>query len=171
MRNAPFTMSAMLTLAVFLCLRICSTATACSECICFSDNTCSNVGCTENLTANCTRTVFTPACTGDYLFNTETICTGESGVCEKCQSCASIYKVVGGQEYWHGHCHTANCGGANPACNFSCGTISLIASDSYAVYVCKVPCPWWGSDCESCPNTCSAYACLSIGISAGPCRP
>lgn len=169
MNRAPIRTSAMLLLAVFLCWEI-PQAEACSECRCFSDTGCAPTGCDFNLTTNCTRTQFSPACTGDYSFRTETRCTGMNGDCSKCQSCANIYKLDGNEETWIANCHTSDCSGQNPDCDYLCSAeIELSANATYVMYVCLVPCP--GSNCVSCTENCTAYACLYTEPSTGPCEP
>lgn len=168
MKKAPSILAAAL-LAAFLCLG--ETAYCCSECFCISDSTCSDVGCGENLTANCTRYEFSPRCDGNYSFYTETRCSGASGSCSKCQACANLFKISGGVENWIDNCHTADCNLTPPNCTYDCGatSIPLVAGNSYVLYVCKVPCPDFS--CGSCPNTCTAYACLSYNWVFTPCVP
>ena len=165
MSKAPSTSSAMVILAVFLYLGIApQISNACSECICFpGDNTCSDVPCGTNLTANCVRTEFTPACTGTYTIYTETRCA-VGYACYKCQSCANIFKVSGGTEEFLRNGHTNNCGTGNCVSTLT-PTVELSVGVTYAIYVCKVTCPSPGDlSCDTCPNECTAYACLSIGV-------
>ena len=160
MSKAPSIYSATVILAVFLCLGMTpSRANACSECLCFpGDNTCTDVECSTIPTANCVRTEFSPSCTATYTIYTETRCTG-SGICSKCRSCASVFKVSGGVEEFLGNGHTNACAAGNCITTIA-PTVSLIAGVTYAIYVCKLPCPTFGANCESCPNTCTAYACV-----------
>ncbi len=161
-KETPITTFAMMILTVFLCLGKPIRVGACTECICFSDATCSTAGCSESLTANCTRTEFSPSCDGNYTFTTYTTCSGGTGDCSKCQSCANLYKLEGSNETFLENCHTAECNIGN--CNYVCtNSISLSATATYVMYVCKVPCPAVQS-CESCEENCTAYACLSYAV-------
>lgn len=170
MQHLPSTTAAMICLAVFLCLGITAESWGYSDCVCFSDNTCSNAGCSENLTANCTRTEFSPACDGNYTFATYTVCAGGTAACSKCQSCANLYKLVGANEIFIANCHTAECDAGN--CDYVCSnSIALSAGGTYVIYVCKVPCPAPpGTTCGSCSASCTAYACFSYGFGT-PCTP
>lgn len=161
MIKAPSTLAAMMILAVFLCLGNSNTVWACSECICFSDATCSNLQACNQPDANCTRTVFIVDCDERYTFTTSTSCTGE-GSCDKCQSCANLYKTDGTTETYIANCHTTNCG--NGGCFYDCLALDspLSSQATYVMYVCKVPCGQ--GTCESCPGSCTAYACLSYGV-------
>lgn len=160
MKKAPSTFTAIALLAVFLFLGNGNLGLACSECICFIDETCSNQGCTENLTTNCKRTEFTPECDQAYTLTVGTICTGDSD-CEDCRACANLFKLDNGVETWLSNCHTHECDIGN--CTTNCGqSQTLSSSDTYVIYICKVPCPG-GPDCEDCASDCIAYACLSYG--------
>ncbi|NUO20414.1 hypothetical protein HUU59_13290 [bacterium] len=165
MRNAPFTLTAAVMLAVFLCFGN-ENVWACSECICFNDNTCTNEECGVTPNANCTRYVFTPSCSGNYSFKTSTTCTGGSN-CFDCQSCANIFKISGGIEYSisNGNCHTNECdiNNCTKDCSATGNFVALSSGVSYAVYVCKIPCPD-GPDCDDCGADCKAWACFSYGI-------
>jgi len=168
MTKAPSILAAAL-LAAFLCLG--EPAYCCSECFCISDNSCTNAGCGENLTANCTRHEFSPRCDGYYSFYTETRCTGGTGSCSKCQACANLFKLSGGVEEWIANCHTADCNAATPNCTYDCGQtpVQLLTGNTYVLYVCKVPCPTFS--CVSCTDNCTAYACMSINMIFTPCVP
>jgi hypothetical protein len=163
-------MKLLISIAVFLCLGMTEKSWGCSDCVCFSDSTCSNVGCSENLTANCERIEFSPACDGNYVFATYTACTGGTAVCSKCQACANLYKLSGTSEIFIANCHTAECDAGN--CGYICSSsIELSAGGTYVMYICKVPCPAPpGTNCENCPDNCKAYACLSHGVGT-PCTP
>lgn len=162
MKKVPFSLTAIAMLAVFLFLGFAEQVPACTECICFEDNTCSNQGCTENLTANCTRTEFSPECDGDYTFKTFTECV-TLDECDECQSCATLYKLVGATETLVAHCHTSGCNGILLPCEYECDEVNLGSDNTYVMYVCKVPCPG-GPTCEDCGANCTAYACLSYGV-------
>ena len=169
MKHAPSTLTAMLLLAVSFWAISANVANACSECLCFSDVTCSNSPC--DLTANCNRFEFTPRCDGDYLLRTETQCTTDSLGCSLCQSCANLYWIDGTTEEYLANCHTANCNSQPPECARDCQSVELSSSKTYVIYVCKRYCPGVASSCEECKNSCTAYACLSYGLSNDPCRP
>jgi hypothetical protein len=169
MRTAPSTLTAMIFLAVFLCLVIPSRAVfACTECICFSDNTCSDVECLPGLTTNCSRTTFTPACDGSYTFFTKVTCTGGAS-CKKCMSCASLFVIDQGVEVFFKDIHNNGCNGGTCLSPFVSATLST--NRTYAIYVCKVPCPDGSSTCEECVASCTAHACLSYGPSPTSCVP
>lgn len=161
MKKAPSTSSAMVILAVFLFLGVSVMPSfACQDCQCFSDNTCSDVECASNLTANCTRSEFTPACTGTYIIRTETRCSGGGSNCTLCYSCANIFKLTGGTEIFLANGHTNACGfGGCVATVYP--TVNLIAGSTYVIYTCKLPCSQTGATCESCSANCTAYACIS----------
>ncbi len=166
MLKAPSTLTAIAMLAVFLCLKFNSSFGACTECICFQDKTCTNEDCGAAPNANCSRTVFSPACTGNYTITTLTTCPDE-GDCGACQSCAHLFQLDGVNEYavTNGNCHTTGCTGGN--CFYNCSAtgnyVNLDATKTYVMYVCKVPCPG-GHSCEDCNENCAAYVCLSYGV-------
>lgn len=165
MRKAPSISTATVILAVFLCLEIPSSRVmACQECLCFpGDKTCTDVGCTKDLKATCVKTLFSPACSGEYSIYTETRCTG-GGSCQSCQACANIYQVSGGTETFLANGHTNGCS-AGLCINTVTPTVRLSSGITYAIYVCKVTCPGPGDlPCEACPSTCTAYACISYGV-------
>lgn len=164
MKQAPSTFTAIAVFAVFLLFGFATRALACTDCICFEDKFCSSNACDENLTANCTRTVFSPACTGNYSFTTHTTCPDEED-CDACQSCANLFRLDGVTEYFIANCHTSQCTNGN--CFYSCSlplpNIPLDATKTYVMYTCKIPCPG-GHSCEDCNENCAAYACLSMGV-------
>ncbi len=167
MSKAPSTLTAAVMLAVFLCFGSCKMAQASSECICFSDIGCSTQECEAGPNASCTRHVFTPAVTGSYTISAHTRC--ETSDCDHCRSCVHIYKIDGANEISlvNGNCHSVNCIGGS--CDYSCATgglVSLTASGSYAVYVCKRVCPNHpdNPDCEDCPDDCKAWGCFWINV-------
>jgi hypothetical protein len=162
MKHAPSTFTAIATLAVFLCLGFNTQLWACSECICLEDNTCSDVGCTENLTTNCKRLEFTPSCDATYTFEVWTECTNVTSNCTDCRSCANLFIVSGGSEIQYANCHTHECDIGN--CKSTC-SVSLTSSRTYALYVCKVPCEE-AQDCDDCEEDCVSYACLSYGVTS-----
>jgi hypothetical protein len=165
MKHAPARITALLFLAVFLCLNF-TTASACNECLCFSDNTCSEDECLPGLTTNCTRNVFTPACDGDYIFYSKVVC---GSICPKCMSCVSIYKLTGGVEYFVADIHNNSCNVG--VCESSTLTVNMSNSQTYVMYVCKIPCPDGLSTCESCSASCTAYGCIAHGLSTTQCGP
>lgn len=162
MRKAPVFLAAMTSLAVLLCLVLNTTqVSACSECFCISDNSCTSGECSVSLTTNCTRREFTAACSGDYTLYTETSCTGGEN-CFKCQSCANLFKLSSGIEVWIANGHTNTCD--HGVCTSST-TIHLNEGDTYVLYVCKIPCPDGSSVCgDNCTASSTAYACLSYGV-------
>lgn len=162
MRKAPSNLTAAVLLAVFLCF---GNAYACTDCVCASDNTCSNVACGANLTANCTRLEFEPECDASYTFYVETNCMGDN--CGGCQACASVRKIVGGSEIIQATCETNNCNVSD--CDQTC-TVNLSPGATYVLYVCKIPCPGGGDECEHCKEDCSAIACVSYGVTSMPCE-
>lgn len=169
MRNAPSMLSAMLMLAVFLCFGKSGASYACTDCECFSDNSCSTGQCDEHTTANCNRQLFTPTCSGSYSLYTEVQCAGGAN-CGKCNSCANIFKLSGGQEIWLANCHTIDCNTED--CTNTCSNVTtLSAGVQYVIYVCKMQCPTAGNTCENCSTNCTAYACVFSGASSSPCTP
>lgn len=166
MRNALSISAAAVLLAVFLCLGITSKIWACSECLCFVDDTCTNEECGVIPDGDCSRTVFSPVCSGNYAFSTMTICNGSSK-CHDCESCANLFELNGTTETFVANCHTSHCGQQD--CEFVCPTVALIQNKSYVMYVCKIPCV--GSTCTQCADDCKAYACLGYGLSSSPCTP
>lgn len=165
MKEAPTTFAATAIVAVFLFLGT-SRSLACLDCICFEDKTCTNQDCGFTPNANCTRTVFSPTCTGDYIFTTQTMCSHVDN-CDECQSCARLFQLDGANEYavYNGSCHTTGCTGGD--CFFNCSAtgdyVNLDVTKTYVMYVCRVPCPG-GPSCEDCHVECTAYACLSYGV-------
>lgn len=166
MTHLPSNTAAMIFLAVFLCLGMTERSWGCSDCVCATDNTCSNDMCANTPNANCTRHEFTAACTGTYTFYVETTCVDD--LCSGCQTCASVWKVTGGPEVFLAQCETNGCNVT--VCNQSC-SVSLIQGASYVLYVCKVYCPGGADDCEDCKASCNAVACLSNGAYGTPCTP
>lgn len=166
MKHAPSATTAIITFAVFLCLGMTTQLWACSDCICLTDSTCSNDMCGSNPTANCSRLEFSPACDGVYTFHVSTNCAGD--YCGGCQSCASVWKLAGGNEYFLTSCETNNCniGGCSQDCQ-----IELDSSTTCVLYVCKVYCPGAAGDCGECKQSCGAIACLSYGIVSTNCTP
>ncbi len=169
MKRAPFTVAAALCLAVFLCPGIGQadlTQADCSDCICITDATCSDDGCTTFLTSNCSRREFTPACTGIYDLYAAVVSCGD--VCGKCFSCVNIFQLDGTTETFLANCHTHVC--ASDICETSC-TVELNASTIYVLYVCKLYCPGYANDCEDCDESCEAIGCISYGHTNLPCTP
>lgn len=166
MNRAPSILAAAL-LAAFLCLGSEGVLAQCSDCICASDSTCSNVSCGSSPTANCTRVEFTAACTGDYVLRVHTDC--QDSECGGCQTCATVWRVDNGIEYYQSNCHDNNCNTND--CKYTCAGISLSAGSRYALYVCKVPCPGAADDCSECKSVCVAKACLAYGLSGSSCLP
>lgn len=162
MRNAPFTLTAAVMLAVFLCFGN-ARVWACSECVCFSDATCSaNNNCGPGFTENCARTEFTVDCDATYTLITKVTCTG-GGSCTKCMACATLFYIENGTEValtdWH------NNGCNNGHCTSDSVYVGMSVSKTYVMYVCKVPCPDGGSVCgQNCVESCTAHACLSYGV-------
>jgi hypothetical protein len=110
--------------------------------------------------ASCTVYNFTPACTGDYIIDAWTACTGTN--CGHCRSCVAVYDAT----FMLARCVSDNC---PDACTRTCGTVHLTAGHSYTVRVCLSPCPGFG-DCATCSDTygCMAWGCLRYG-QAAPC--
>lgn len=162
MMKAPSILTAAVMLAVFLCY---GNSYACADCVCARDNTCSNVACGTNPTANCTRVEFEPVCNGTYTFYVETNCSGEN--CGGCQACASVWKIVSGVETLAATCETNGCN-VN-VCTQSC-SVSLSPGSTYVLYVCKVPCAGPAEDCEDCKVNCEAVGCVSYGVTSQPCE-
>lgn len=170
MKHASFTTTVMISLAVFLCLEISLPAWACTDCICVTDNTCSNDECDLDLTANCTRLEFTPECDGYYSLYAAVISCGN--FCAKCYSCVNLFKLTGAIETWIANSHTNACEVGN--CETTGTTsISLTSSSTYVLYVCKLYCADYEGveDCEDCDASCEAVGCLSYGLSTMPCTP
>lgn len=169
MTNTPFTTAAMTTLAVFLCLGLPARICACTECICATDNTCSNDECSVDLTTNCTRLEFSPECDGEYAFYAAV--NSCETLCGKCYSCVNLFKVSGGNEIWVANCHTNLC--SVDECGTTCSSVSLTSSSTYVLYVCKLYCADYEGveDCGDCDASCVAVGCLSYGLSTIPCTP
>ena len=166
-RHVPNHVPATVLLAVFLCIFLTAPFVfGCSECLCFSDNSCSNDECMPGLTTNCTRAEFTPACSGDYMFFARVVC---GAICSKCMACVSIYKLTGGNEYYITDVHNNGCNVG--ICESSTVTIDLDESQTYVMYVCKVPCPDGNSTYENFSESCAAYGCIAYGVTSTQCGP
>lgn len=166
MKQALSTFTAIALLAVFLFLGT-SRSFACSDCVCATDNTCSNTACTENLTANCSRVEFTAECTGDYDFYAMVTSCGDA--CGKCNSCVNLFKLSGTKELFIANCHTTNCNIDD--CVHECTDVFLNANDTYVLYVCKTYCPGYSESCEDCDESCVAVGCVSLNNLSMPCTP
>lgn len=166
MRKVLSTTALTIVLAAFLCIGFSEQCRACTDCMCFTDESCSNNSCDGNLTANCFRSVFSPNCTGTYTFRTFTTCIGEAK-CENCRSCANLFQFNGVSEVFVANNHSDQCD--NGDCTSST-TVFLDNTKTYVMYICKIPCPN-GSTCEDCTEDCNANACLSIGLSTSQCTP
>ena len=125
------------------------------------DYTCGNQVC--NSTEGCTRQTFSPTCAGPYSMDVHLDCSS----CNKCQSCASVYEIVGGSETLVTR-HVTDCTHAQ-TCNGT-WSISLTAGHSYAAYVCLQPCDnTLGYTCDDCPG-CAAWVCIRKSTTP-PCTP
>jgi hypothetical protein len=163
MRNAPFTLSAMLMLAVFLCLGVSeANAQGSSWKYCLEDPTCSGAwqDC-ETPDGNCASYAFTATTTGTYTLAAMILCDHD---CHDCEVCVMVQKVPSGAIV--GSCKTY-CGVQE--CQWTC-SVSLDEDQAYFLYVCKTPCD--NSTCEECMATeCKGYGCLCLEPSTGPCTP
>jgi hypothetical protein len=166
MTHLPSTAAAMICFAVFLCLGMTTESWACEDCVCASDNACSNEACMNTPSANCTRIEFSPECNGAYVLYAETSCGDQ--YCSGCQCCASVWKLGGGSETLIGTCETNNC---NVSGCTQTSNLSLSSGSVYALYVCKVPCPGIAEDCSECKSACDANACVYPVLSTAPCTP
>lgn len=171
MKRTPITTFLMTILTVLLCLGLPARIWACTECICFTDESCANDDCDVTPNGNYARTIFSPSCTGYYSFATSAVCEG-SGDCKQCRVCANLFQLDGVNEVFvtNANCHNANCG---QECRYDCSAsgsyVNLDATKTYVMYVSKLHC--FGSSCEDCSDDCKVYACLSIGMSGGSCVP
>jgi hypothetical protein len=162
MRNAPFTLSAMLMLAVFLCLGVSEANAQCSFKYCLEDATCNGTWQSPCATPNgdCASYAFTAPCSGTYELTAQSVCQYN---CHDCEVCVTVVKVPTGVVV--GSCNTV-C--SDQDCSTSC-SVSLQQGVGYFLYVCKTPCDFDG--CETCTGThCRAFGCLCYGVGT-PCTP
>lgn len=125
-------------------------------------------GCTTNncdATTGCSSTTFIVPMTGYYTMNARTYCTG--GVsCANCQSCVNIYQ---GSNFV-ANCHTAECdaGKCSYACAYPDFQTYLSTGVTYTLYVCLIPCPGGGRDCDDCGQACRAEGCVYLNNTPCP---
>lgn len=163
MRNAPFSLSATLMLAVFLCLGNTMHGQNCSWTYCLEDPTCSDSWQSPCAAAygNCASYAFNAPCTGTYTLVASSRCDHD---CHDCEVCMSIVKVPGGIVM-------ASCQSfcAVQDCSDTC-SVTLQKGQPYFLYVCKTPCD--DSTCEECSSTgCRALGCICTEPSSGQCAP
>ena len=161
MREAPSTLTAMVILAVFLCLGPVKIFAQCSLCVSAVDLTCSGTfaDCGTS-TAGCAQSaVFQVSCNGDYKLGADSYyCTNACN----CETCVLVVKVSSG--YIVGSTNT-NC--ANQSCIGSV-LVYLETGYDYRLYVCKRPCSSdFGIDCDDCDTACKARGWVASMPSPG----
>ena len=144
MKKAPSTYSAMVILAVFLCLFE-TTHAQCSFCIDAHDANCSGsyFNCVTGSTTGCVSTAtFSPPCTGQYKLAADVVNCAD---CTQCLSCALIVEQIGQQVVASVH---SRC--TEDICSNSV-SVNLNSGLSYKLYVCLRPCDnrECGTDCKS----------------------
>ncbi|NUO18868.1 hypothetical protein HUU59_05415 [bacterium] len=162
MAKVPFTLTAAVMLAVFLCLGNAKILAQCTICVSAVDQTCSgsHADC-ETSTGGCSSSsVFQVSCNGSYDLGAKIYsCTN---ACD-CNSCVMVLKEASGsvQGSIRSFCENQLCSQTT--------TVYLETGIDYRLYVCKRPCssdP--GIDCEDCDEDCKALGWVSGAVTSCP---